>query len=171
MAAAEEKKIILVGNDSIEVAFDPTHINQLSYIKELVSDTDENKINVDIPSKSILLLQELLTLKDNHSTPFKQRPKIKTYREIKTKVPVYSGIDDPWASTKASGVYYNFLTAIPVEDLCILFTTTDYLGCDDVLHGIAYVLIQHMLNYVPDIRKHLSAHSKSILAKIHVANI
>jgi hypothetical protein len=169
--AATTNNILLVGNDSIEVAFDATHINQLSYIKELLIDLNENKINVDIPSKYLLLLYELLTLKDIHSTPFKQRPKIKTYREIKTKVPVYSGIDDPWASTKASGIYYNFLTTISTEDLCILFTTTDYLGCDDALHGIAYVLIQHMLNYTDDVRKHLSAHSKSILAKIHIANI
>lgn len=171
MAALTAKQTLLVGNDGIEVAFDINHINQLNYIKELISDIDENKIPVDVSSNSLLLLQELLTLKAITGIPFKRVSQIKSYRGIETKVPAYSGIDDPWASTLAAGVYYNALTKIPVEDLCATFAAADYLGCDDVVHGIAYMLIQHMLNYTGDVRKHLSAHSRTILAKIHIANI
>lgn len=170
-ATAAANQTLLVGNDGIEVAFELNHINQLNYIKELVSDTNETKIPVDVFSKSLLLLQDLLTLKDTTGIPFKLSAQIKTYRGIETKVPTYSGIDDPWASGAAAGIYYDKLSKILVPDLCELFAAADYLGCDDILHGVAYVLIQHMLNYTGDVCKHLTPHSKSILAKIHIANI
>jgi hypothetical protein len=125
-------------------------------------------------SKIILLLKGLLTLKDTAGVQFKQEARTKTYRGITTKVPPYAGTDDPWDTTAAAGTYYTYLTQIPAEDLCQLFILVDYLACDDALHGIAYVLIQHMLNYTADVRQILKStayHAVHILAKIHVANV
>ena len=173
MSVATSYKITLVGNDEVGVSFDSHHVNEFASIKTIMEDmpTDNLSVPVSFASKTLLLLKELVTLKDTTGIPFKQSSEIKSYRGIETKVPTYSGINDPWNSTPASGIYYDKLTKIPVEDLCATFAAADYLGCDDILHGVAYVLIQYMFNYTGDVRKHLSAHSRTILAKIHIANI
>ncbi len=145
----------------------------MKYITHILEDCS-GSFEVDVASKYLLLLKELFTLKDSKGIRFKQEPQIKTYRGVTTKVPPYSDCDDPWASTNAAGTYYAFLTKIPVEELCELFKIVDYLACDDILHGIGYILIQHMLNYTADVRQILKTsapHAAGILAKIHVANV
>jgi hypothetical protein len=169
MAAAT----MLVSNDGIAVEFSNLHIQQMNYITTVLGDYS-GSFEIDASSKYLLLLKELFTLKDTYGVPFKVEAQSKTYRGITTKVPPYSGCDDPWISTDAKDVYYNFLTKIPVEDLCELFKVVDYLHCEDILYGIAYILIQHMLNYTVDVRsilKKSAPHAASILSKIHVANV
>jgi hypothetical protein len=163
----------LVSNDGITVEFSNLHIQQMNYITYILEDSSSS-FEVDVASKYLLLLKELFTLKDTHGVQFKQEPQTKIYRGITIKVPPYNGRDDPWASTNAAGTYYAFLTKIPVEELCELFKVADYLACDDILHGIAYILIQYMLNYTADVRQILKTsapHAARILAKICVAHI
>jgi hypothetical protein len=173
MAAATIASMPLVSNDGIAVEFSNLHIQQMNYITTVLEDCSCS-FEVDVASKYLLLLKELFTLKDSKGTPFKQEPQTKIYRGITYKVPPYNGCDDPWASTNAAGTYYTFLTKIPVEELCELFKAVDYLHCEDILHGIAYILIQHMLNYTADVRQILKTsapHAAGILAKICVAHI
>ena len=121
-------------------------------------------------SETLVQLRSLLDLQAAIGVSFKQPAAERTYRGICTKVPCYAGCEDPWLNTAAASVYYKALTQIPTEALCKLFTACDYLDTADLLCGIAYILIPHVLDYTGGVREAISPHIKQILGKIHAAN-
>lgn len=167
-------KMNLVGNDGVGVEFTILEIKHFKYISNIVEGDSSAQFEVDIPSKILLILKELINLKYSYGVEFKQKPQTKTYRGFTTKVPPYDGGVDPWINTSAKDAYYTYLTKIPVEDLCQAFIISDYLDYEDAIYAIGYILIQHMLNYTADVRsilKKTAPHVTGILSKIHIANI
>lgn len=172
-ASTASPKISLVGTDGKAVEFSATHLPTMRSI-HMFSD-ESGAVTEAVPitaadSETLTLLHSLLDLQAAVGVPFKQPPTERTYRGICTKVPCYAGGEDPWLNTTAAGIYYKALTQIPTEALCKLFTVCDYLDVPDLLCGISYILIPHVLDYTGGVRELISPHIKQILGKIHAAN-
>ena len=171
-ASTATPKISLVGTDGKAVEFGVSHLPTMRSIHMF---TDEAVTSETVPiatadSETLVQLRILLDLQAAIGVPFKQPAGERTYRGICTKVPCYAGCEDPWLNTAAAGIYYKALTQIPTEALCKLFTACDYLDTADLLCGIAYILIPHVLDYTGGVREAISPHIKQILGKIHAAN-
>lgn len=158
----------IVGSDGIAIPFNAIHLSKMKYISTVMDEEHPAEFPIgEADSKTLTLIREFLDLQATAGVPFKQPPVQRTYRGIKTSQPCYANGEDPWRATAAAGIYAAAFAAVPVPDLCCLLVACDYLDCDDLLHGIAYVLIPHIFDYTAAVP--VEPHLKQALAKIHVA--
>ena len=166
--AAAAPTINLVGSDGVAVPIAATHLPIMRSLHTFADETPATTEFVisEADSATLALLREFLDLQAATGIPFKQPPVERTYRGIKTADPCYANGEDPWRATAAAGTYEAAFAAVPVSDLCRLFVACDYLDCDDLLHGIAYVLIPHIFDYTAGVS--VEPYYRGLLAKIHV---
>lgn len=161
-------KIISVDNISVE--FGKNEVHRIPYIMDIIESDDEDVeipiVNID--SRSLRIIKELLELQTTHGQSFKCESK--EIQKLGTEI-VYIPIHD-LALWEGKQPYLDYLDSLTAEECVKAFIAADYLKCYDLMYGIGYIIGQRQINYDLEIRKqiklHFSEHLSNSFRKIVV---
>lgn len=169
----QSKMIVkLISCDDIVVNINKDEISRIPYVMDFIGEDDiEKDKEVELPvcsinGRELIHIKELLELQTKHGLKFKYVPdKIQKYGIVLKKYSIHQ--IDPWGGTP----YLEYFEKLTAEECVELFEAADYLHCEDLLCGVAYIIGQRQLAFDPEIKKAIKKTFSEYMIKLYLSII
>lgn len=162
----------LISCDKVIIPINKDEILRIPYIMDFIDEYEiEEDKEIELPvvginGRELIHIKELLELQTKYNLKFKYTSSdIQKYGIILKKYSIHQ--IDPWGNTP----YLEYFEKLTAEECVNLFEATDYLQCEDLLCGVAYIIGQRQLAFDPEIKKAIKENFSEYLMKLYLSII